>query len=68
MKKVSSMDDFSSERDPLLDVFIFETNQLLEQLEDIMLEVEKDDTISEEHINEIFRIMEKRLIFLNLSV
>ncbi|MCX7714891.1 MAG: chemotaxis protein CheA [Clostridia bacterium] len=40
-----------------MDTFIFETNQLLEQLEDIMLQVEQAGDISEEHINEIFRAM-----------
>lgn len=38
-------------------MFIFETNQLIEQLEDIMMEVENEGDIPTEHINEIFRIM-----------
>lgn len=46
-----------SNRDPILDMFIFETNQLLEQLEDIMLTVEQEGDISTDNINEIFRAM-----------
>ena len=44
-------------RDPILEMFIFETNQLLEQLEDIMLTVEQEGDISTDNINEIFRAM-----------
>lgn len=51
------MSEFTGDRDPILDMFIFETNQLIEQLEDIMLEVENEGDIPIEHINEIFRIM-----------
>ena len=47
------MDDNSS----MLDVYIYEENQLLDQLEEIMLETEKNGVFSSEHINEIFRIM-----------
>lgn len=43
--------------DPILEMFIFETNQLLEQLEDIMLTVEQEGDISTDNINEIFRAM-----------
>ena len=45
------------ELDPMLDVFIFESQQLLESLEDTLLQSEKAKTMSDEHINEIFRIM-----------
>ncbi len=41
----------------ILDAYIFETNSLLEQLENIVLEAEKVDTFSEDNVNEIFRIM-----------
>lgn len=51
------MSEFTSEKDPILDMFIFETNQLIEQLEDIMMDVENEGDIPAEHINEIFRIM-----------
>ena len=45
------------ELDPMLDVFIFETQQLLESLEETLLQSEKDKHLAEDHINEIFRIM-----------
>ena len=44
--------------DPLLDMFLFETTQLIEQLEQSVLESEQEgDYFSEGAINEIFRIM-----------
>lgn len=43
--------------DPMLEMFIFETVQLLEQLEQVTLNSEKENTYSEDDINEIFRIM-----------
>lgn len=46
---------FNSE--PLIEMFIFESNQLIEQLEEILLISEKSNTISQNNINEIFRIM-----------
>jgi two-component system, chemotaxis family, sensor kinase CheA len=42
---------------PLFEIFIFETTQNLEQLEEIMLKSEKDKSLSSDSINEIFRIM-----------
>lgn len=44
-------------KDSLLDLFIFETSQNLEQLEQIILEHEKTGRFTGEAINEIFRIM-----------
>ena len=41
----------------MLDVFIFETQQLLETLEETLLQSEKERELADEHINEIFRIM-----------
>lgn len=41
----------------ILDMYIYETNSLLEQLENIVLEAEKVDTFSQDNVNEIFRIM-----------
>lgn len=41
----------------MLDTYLFETNALLEQLDEIMIEAEKNDTFSESDVNEIFRIM-----------
>lgn len=43
--------------EPLLDMFLFETSQLLEQLEQSILASEKESFFTEESINEIFRIM-----------
>jgi len=45
------------ELDPMLDVFIFETQQLLGVLEETLLQSEKAKTMTEDHINEIFRVM-----------
>ena len=45
------------ELDPMLDVFIFETQQLLESLEETLLQSEKEKDLTADHINEIFRIM-----------
>lgn len=41
----------------MLDTYLFETNALLEQLDEIMIDAEKNDTFSENDVNEIFRIM-----------
>jgi two-component system chemotaxis sensor kinase CheA len=49
------MSDISNE--PLLDMYIFETEQLLEQLEQLMLNSEKADGFSKDTIDEVFRIM-----------
>ena len=44
-------------QDPMIDVYIFEARQLLETLEDILLEGEKEHQLTDEQINEVFRIM-----------
>ncbi len=41
----------------ILDMYIYETNTLLEQLENIVLDAEKENTFSQDNVNEIFRIM-----------
>ena len=41
----------------MLEVFIYETTTLLEQLDEILLDSEKEKSMSEENVNEIFRIM-----------
>ncbi len=41
----------------MVDVYIFETTGLLEQLDEILLRTEKANEFTEEDINEIFRIM-----------
>jgi len=43
--------------DTMLEVFLFETSQLLELLEQVVLACESRQSYSEEDINEIFRIM-----------
>lgn len=48
-------EDFSNE--PLMEIFLHETSQLIEKLEQSILEGEKDSSMSTELINEIFRIM-----------
>lgn len=44
-------------REPMLEMFIFETVQLVEQLEEILIESEKSNHISSPGINEVFRVM-----------
>lgn len=44
-------------RDPVLDMFIFETMQLADQLEQLVLDSEKNNTFVAAQINEVFRIM-----------
>lgn len=44
-------------REPMLEMFVFETNQLIEKLEEILLDSEKNESICTDDINEIFRIM-----------
>ncbi|MCL1806528.1 MAG: chemotaxis protein CheA [Oscillospiraceae bacterium] len=43
--------------DPMLDMFIYENVQLTERLEEILIECENLGGFTEEHVNEIFRIM-----------
>ena len=43
--------------EPMLDMLIFETTQLIEQLEQSILNSEKSSCYTEDAINEIFRIM-----------
>lgn len=43
--------------DSMIDMYLFETNSLLEQLEKIMLEAEKAKSFTSADIDEIFRIM-----------
>ena len=48
-------DSFS--KDPMLDMFIFEAHQLIEQLEQMILDNEKSSQFDLPSINEVFRIM-----------
>lgn len=43
--------------EPMMDMFIFETSQLIEQLEQSILTSEKSNCYTQDAINEIFRIM-----------
>ncbi|PYG84354.1 two-component system chemotaxis sensor kinase CheA [Ruminiclostridium sufflavum DSM 19573] len=43
--------------DPILDMYIFETNQQIEQLESAVLESEKSGDYASDTINDIFRVM-----------
>lgn len=43
--------------DNMLDMYLFETNSLLEQLEEILLEAEKSGIFTIDDVNEIFRTM-----------
>lgn len=43
--------------DNMLDMYLFETNTLLEQLDELLLEAENAEFFSTDQINEIFRIM-----------
>ncbi len=60
--------------EPMLDVYIYETSQFLGQLEQIILECEKERGFSFSSINEIFRIMHTikgssaMMMFQNISV
>ncbi len=47
----------SSGNDSILDMYLYETNTLLEQLDGILLASEQADTFSQDSVNEIFRIM-----------
>lgn len=50
------MSDMSNDNDALMETFVYESNRLLDKLEEILLAAEKS-ALSEENINEIFRIM-----------
>ncbi|HWT77151.1 MAG TPA: chemotaxis protein CheA [Mobilitalea sp.] len=41
----------------MLDMYLFETSQNIEQLENCILEIEKTNTYTQDAVNEIFRIM-----------
>lgn len=43
--------------DSMLDIYLFEANSLLEQLDEILINCEKHGTFEADSINEIFRIM-----------
>ncbi len=43
--------------DNMLDMYLFETNSMIEQLDDLIIQAEKSKCFTSEAINEIFRIM-----------
>ncbi len=51
------MPKFDESLEQMLDVYIYEEEQLLEQLDDILMRSEKEDSISPDDVAEIFRIM-----------
>lgn len=51
------MSSIDPSMESMLEMFIYESTTLLEELDEIMLNSEKSQTISEKNINEIFRIM-----------
>jgi len=61
-------------REPMLEMYLFEATQLMEQLEEISIECEKNKCIGTEAINEIFRIMHTiksssaMMLFNNISI
>lgn len=48
---------FDASMEAMVDMYIFETTSLLEQLDEILMRTEKENAMGEEDINEIFRIM-----------
>lgn len=51
------MSVFDSSMEPMVEMFLYETTTLLEQLDEILLSSEKSKSMSLDNINEIFRIM-----------
>lgn len=45
------------DRDPILEMFLFESAQLIEQLEEQLLDIERSHQLSSAHVDTIFRIM-----------
>ncbi len=51
------MAKFEAGMESMVDMYIFETTSLLEQLDQILMKTENESSFGEEEINEIFRIM-----------
>ena len=51
------MSDFDYANDSMLEMYLFESTTLLDQLDEILLGSEKDENLSSDSVNEIFRIM-----------
>lgn len=50
------MDDFINS-ESMLDIFLVETSEILDKLDDVILSAEKENDFKKEYIDEIFRIM-----------
>ena len=51
------MPKFEAGMESMLDTFIFETSDLLEKLDNILIDTEQEDEMTSDQINEIFRTM-----------
>ncbi|MGD9475817.1 MAG: Hpt domain-containing protein, partial [Eubacteriaceae bacterium] len=51
------MSSYDSGNDSILEMYIFESETLLDQLDEILLQSEENEELTPEDINEIFRIM-----------
>ncbi|MDD3429070.1 MAG: chemotaxis protein CheA [Oscillospiraceae bacterium] len=51
------MSVFDASMEPMVEMFIYETTTLLEQLDEILIDSEKAQNMTTDNINEIFRIM-----------
>jgi two-component system chemotaxis sensor kinase CheA len=51
------MSDFDYANDSMLEMYLFESTTLLDQLDEILLQSEKEGNLSSDNVNEIFRIM-----------
>ena len=48
---------FDADAEEMLEVYLLETRQLMEQLNGVLLEADKNKMFSEDDINTVFRIM-----------
>lgn len=51
------MSVFDPSMEPMVEMFIYETTTLLEQLDEILLNSEKSHSMTEDDVNQIFRVM-----------
>jgi len=56
-KDGKQMAHFEAGMESMIDMYIFETTSLLEQLDQILMKTENENNFGEDEINEIFRIM-----------
>jgi two-component system chemotaxis sensor kinase CheA len=52
-----TMSNYDYANDSMLEMYLFESTTLLDQLDDILLQSEKEENLSSDNVNEIFRIM-----------